>query len=333
MKVRFGVVGMGRIGQRHATVINQLAQCELVGYSNLEPVSVLSPDLYFPHVQDLIEKARPDAICVCSPNGLHARHALQALSHDIHVLCEKPLALHHQEALAMEKAAADRNRYLVCMLQNRYSPHVRWLKDVVSDGALGEIFQVQVNCFWNRDEQYFSGDDGMPHPWHGTDAMDGGPLFTQFSHFVDLLIWLFGDLAVSNPIFRSFRHRASGDIEDGGKFDFSFGQRGFGSFHYAIAVWDRNQESSITLIGSKGSVRLAGQYMDAIDYVHIDGMSTEGVQAAIDAHSPGNNSNNHAFVIGNLASAILGVQSLDFGIGDAVKGVKVIEEVYSQRNL
>ena len=332
MALRFGIIGFGRIGQRHAKVIRLHPDCEIAGYQDVTEQAAAEGVTYYPTVEELVQTGRCDVICVSTPNGLHAENSLKALQSGAHVICEKPLALNSDNARAMLDSAVEAGKHLVCVLQNRYSPHARWLKHAVESGQLGEIFQVQVNCFWNRDQRYFKTPDGTNHPWHGNLMLDGGPLFTQFSHYVDLLIWLFGDLQVSNGIFRNYSHK-SAEYEDGGKFDFTFGTRGIGSFHYSIAVWDQNQESSITIIGSKGSVRLAGQYMNALEYCHVEGVD----HPDFDHYQPSTvlpeGAPNHYYVVDNLVRAIQNGSAVDFDIKDAIQGVRLIETVYQEREL
>jgi predicted dehydrogenase len=85
--------------------------------------------------------------------------------------------------------ALQRNKHVFAVMQNRYSPPSEWLKEIIETKKLGEIFMVQVNCFWNRDDRYYK-----KGGWKGTQDMDGGTLFTQFSHFIDIMYWLFGDI-------------------------------------------------------------------------------------------------------------------------------------------
>jgi predicted dehydrogenase len=79
------------------------------------------------------------------------------------------------------------NKNVFCVMQNRYSPPSSWLKSVIESDSLGSIFHVQINCFWNRDDRYYQNTS-----WKGKKQFEGGTLYTQFSHFVDTLYWIFG---------------------------------------------------------------------------------------------------------------------------------------------
>ena len=327
--IRFGIAGFGRIGQRHAKAIGLSQGAELVAVA--DPVERDVPDgvSRYETVEQMLREESLDVVCVCTPNGKHSQHAIAALGSGVHVVCEKPLALSGSDARKMLDVANSNKRKLICVLQNRYSSQVQWLKQLVDEGRIGKILQVQVNCFWNRDDRYYLTGDGDSHPWHGDPRLDGGPLFTQFSHFVDLLIWLLGDIHIGGGTFRNFTHQHSIGFEDAGMFDFHFEEGGFGCFHYSTAVWDRNQESSITLVGSQGSIRLGGQYMDRLEYSHFkDEASVPHFPPKESPPPPGN----HLKIIENVIDICANDGEPDFDIGDAVRGVELMESVYKYRS-
>jgi predicted dehydrogenase len=163
-------------------------------------------------------------------------------------------------------------KQVFCVMQNRYSPPSQWLKQVIMENRLGKIFMVQVNCYWNRDDRYYQpGTKDRKGFWKGTKKLDGGPLFTQFSHFIDMMYWLFGDITDISARFENNNHRNSTEFnDDSGFVSFRFLNGGIGCFNYSISVWDKNLESSMTIIGEKGSIKVGGQYMEKVEYCHID---------------------------------------------------------------
>ena len=335
MEIRFAVVGYGHIGNRHAGIIQQHPACTLAGICDIADVVAPEGVREFSDLDNMLASTTPEVVCICTPNGLHAQQAIKALQAGAHVICEKPFALTTSDCQAVIKAAALADRHIFCMLQNRYSPQVQWLKTIVEQQLLGELFQVQINCFWNRDDRYYTIDGGDPHPWHGTLEMDGGPLFTQFSHFVDILIWTLGEISIGEVQFQNFMHSKLQNLEDAGHFSFRWKDQSIGSFHYSTAVWDKNQESSITLIGSRGSVRIGGQYMNKVEYCHIEGHPTPEFHSSPIANDYGGyqgSANNHFFVIQNMIDVIHGRAQPDFAIEDACKGIALIEDVYSTRS-
>src|SRR5215831_4971936 len=190
--LHFAIIGCGRIAQRHAEHISKtgklIATCDTV----VEKAKALA-DPYqacsFQVVDDMLRKVKDiDVVSVCSPNGLHAEHTIKALQAGFHVLCEKPMALTVQDCGDMITAAERANKRLFIVKQNRFNPPVAAVKKVIEEGKLGKIYSIQLNCFWNRNEAYYK------NSWKGTKSLDGGTLFTQFSHFVDLLYWMIGDV-------------------------------------------------------------------------------------------------------------------------------------------
>lgn len=157
------------------------------------------------------------------------------------------------------------SKQVFCVMQNRYSPPSQWLRKVLMDNLLGKIFMVQINCFWNRDERYYTADT-----WHGSKELDGRTLFTQFSHFIDIMYWLFGDTTNIQAAFQNFSHKETIDFEDTGLVHFDFVNGGKGCFNYSTAVHNQNFESKLAIVGDKGMIKVGGQYMEKVEYCDIE---------------------------------------------------------------
>ena len=195
--IRFAVVGCGHIGKRHAEMICREDGAELVALCDIRPKSELAIDAYanvpfFSTLDDLLASDLSfDVVNICTPNGLHAHMAIQSIETGYHVVIEKPMALTTADAEKVVYAGLKYRKQIFCVMQNRYSPPSVWIKDLIESGQLGRVYMVQLNCYWNRDARYY-----RPGGWHGTADLDGGTLFTQFSHFIDILYWLFGDITI-----------------------------------------------------------------------------------------------------------------------------------------
>lgn len=212
-------------------------------------------------------------------------------------------------------------------MQNRYSPPSHWLKRVVDDKIIGDVFMVQVNCYWNRDDRYYK----KGH-WKGTADLDGGTLFTQFSHFIDIMYWVFGDITDINARFDNFTHSHSIAFEDSGIVNFRFVNGGIGSMNYSTAIWDRNMESSITVIGSKGSVKVGGQYMNEVEYCHIDNYEMPVLDRVNPANDYGpykGSAANHHYIIENVIDVLKGRTSITTNALEGMKVVEIIERIYA----
>ena len=234
---------------------------------------------YFSSAKEMLAAGiETDVVSICSPNGLHAEHSLLALEHGKHIVCEKPMALSKADCESIIYKALQMHKNVFCVMQNRYSPPSVWIKEVVEKKLLGNIFMVQLNCYWNRDDRYYK-----KGSWKGSQSLDGGTLYTQFSHFIDIMYWLFGDIKDIQAKFNDFTHAQSTEFEDSGVVSFQFVNGGMCCINYSTAVWDTNLESSITIIGEKGSIKIGGQYMNQVEYCHIKDYTKPDVREA----SPG----------------------------------------------
>lgn len=331
-KIQFAIVGMGHIGKRHAEMIFRHDEAELVAMCDiLSPADAgvdnpVAP--WFYSLDDLLQSGIViDVICICTPNGLHATHAIKALDARKHVVIEKPMSLTKADAEAVIFKSLQMSRQVFAVMQNRYSPPSAWLKSIIDEGILGKLYMVQLNCFWNRDDRYYK-----PGNWHGTAQMDGGTLFTQFSHFIDTLYWLFGDITNIKASFQDFCHSHSTDFEDSGTVIFDFVNGGMGCVNYSTSVWDKNLESSITIIAENGSVKIAGQYMNEVTYCHIKNYSMPELAPVNPPNDYGaykGSAANHHYVINNVVDTLHHRTTINTNALEGLKVVEIIERIYN----
>jgi predicted dehydrogenase len=334
-KVKFAIVGMGHIGKRHAEMIKNNPEAELVGVCDVKaPEQIGWPQgnvPYFENYSRMLEAlAECDVVNICTPNGLHAQQAVEALGKGLHVVVEKPMALSKAESEQIIFKALQVSRQVFAVMQNRYSPPSVWLKEVVESKVLGRIFFVQLNCFWNRDDRYY-----LNNGWHGTAQLDGGTLFTQFAHFVDILYWLFGDITNIKASFHDFCHQHSTEFEDSGAIIFDLVNGGMGNLNFSTAVWDKNLESTMTIIGERGTIKVAGQYMNEVvecnikDYIMPD-LAPSGPPN--DYGSYKGSAANHHFMIDNVIQTLKGKTFVTTNALEGLKVVEIIERIYQTRN-
>jgi len=333
-QLNFAVVGQGHIGKRHAEMVRRNPECNLIAVCDVLPKEQIGlSEIKEPYFTDYSEmlKAHPEIeiVNICTPNGLHASQSIIALEHAKHVVCEKPMALKKSECEEIIYKSLQMHKQVFCVMQNRYSPPSAWLKEIVNDKIIGDIFLVQLNCYWNRDDRYYKKDG-----WKGTNNLDGGTLFTQFSHFIDIMYWLFGDITDISAKFNDFTHKHSTQFEDSGLVNFSFIGGGMGCINYSTAVWDSNLESSLTIIGSKGSVKVGGQYMDKVEYCHIKDYQMPELAPTSPANDYGHykgSANNHHFIIENVVDTIKGRNQITTNALEGLKVVDIIERIYALR--
>lgn len=329
-KIKFGIIGCGRIAQRHAEHIANngklVAVCDI--QKDKADALALKYDArsYSDLNEMLTEEQSIDVVAICSPNGLHAEHSIAALRKGFHVLCEKPMALTVQDCGEMIKEAENANRRLFIVKQNRFNPPVAAVKKLIDNGKLGKIQSVQLNCFWNRNNEYYQ------NSWKGTKDLDGGTLFTQFSHFIDLLYWLVGDIKEVHSYIGNFNHQGIIEFEDAGSVAFKFYNGAIGTINYTVNSFEQNMEGSLTIFAEKGTVKIGGQYLNELEYQKIEGYQITDLP-------PGNPPNNYGKYLGsmsnhdkvyqNVIEVLTGNGIIATNGFEGLKTVEIIDKIYS----
>ena len=329
--LRFALVGCGRIGKRHAEHVPKVGQ--LVATCDLKTES--AQELALPHqaaafsdYAEMLTSVRGNAqiISVCTPNGLHAAHAIAALNAGFHVVCEKPMAITVHDCGEMIKAAERANRRLFVVKQNRYNPPVAYLKTLLDTGKLGKIYSAHLNCYWNRNAAYFQSD------WKGTLELDGGTLFTQFSHFIDLLYWLVGDIRDVAAFTDNFAHQQSVAFEDAGVAILRFQNGALGSVNFTINSFERNMEGSLTLFCERGTVKIGGQYLNEVEYHQVKDIDLVELAPGRPANQYGEyqgSMSNHEDVYQNVYHVLNSGASIGTMGFEGLKTVEIIEKIYA----
>ena len=319
---KFAIIGCGRIAERHALQISRMANLVAVCDIDIEKAKLLSKTYkasYFDDAKNmLLAFPEIEIVSICTPNYLHAEHSILALNYGKHVLCEKPLAIQVADAQNMIEAAERNQKKLFVVKQNRYNPPVVALKSLLNDNKLGKINSFQINCFWNRPSEYYIS------TWKGKKELDGGTLFTQFSHFIDLLYWLLGDVKSVKANISNFQH-AKIDIEDAGVVLFEMNSGAIGTMNYNVNAFKKNMEGSITLFGEKGTIKIGGQYLNTIEYQSIEGQH-------IDVNEMGNPANDYGFYQGSMSNhdkvyenLLKAIDDSDSQFASAYDGMKTVE--------
>ncbi|HTJ53441.1 MAG TPA: Gfo/Idh/MocA family oxidoreductase [Cyclobacteriaceae bacterium] len=328
-KVRFGIVGCGRIAQRHAEHIYNKGQlvavCDVVNEKADQMATQYGAKAYY-NVDDLLKTEKGiDVVAICSPNGLHAEHSIKVLNAGFHVLCEKPMGITVYECGQMIQAAEKSNKRLFAIKQNRYNPPVAAVKKIIDEGRLGKIMSVQLTCFWNRNPDYYK------NSWKGTLKLDGGTLFTQFSHFVDLLYWIVGDVKNVQAYMGNLAHQGIIEFEDTGAVILEFHNGAIGTINYTVNSYQKNMEGSLTLFGEKGTVKIGGQYLNELEYQNIEGYKIENLPEGNKPNNYGNyvgSMSNHDKVYDNLIEVLQNNATITTNSFEGLKTVEIIEKIY-----
>jgi UDP-N-acetyl-2-amino-2-deoxyglucuronate dehydrogenase len=329
MSHRFALIGCGSIAPRHADQINAAgtlaAVCDILPDRAAAFATKYNAKAYT-DLESMMNSEQPGVLVVCTPNGLHAAHSILALQHGWNVLCEKPLAITVHDGKKMLNAAQQSGKSLFVVKQNRYNAPVRAIKELLDNGKLGRIHGFEINCFWNRPDVYYK------DPWRGTLALDGGTLFTQFSHFIDLLYWWLGEIREVRGYRSNALHSNIIEFEDNGVASLVMKSGAVGSLHYSINAYNENFEGSMVLFGEKGTVKIGGQYLNRIDHFQVEGMETPLLENSNEPNiytSYKGSMSNHHVVYQELLKALDDPLHFFPDAAEGLKSVEMIEQIYA----
>jgi UDP-N-acetyl-2-amino-2-deoxyglucuronate dehydrogenase len=329
-KLKFSLIGCGRIAQRHAEHIINLAELKAVCDKDFSKAKALAEKYNataYESIDELLKnETDTDVVTICSPNGLHAEHSIKALKAGFHVVCEKPMAITVEDCGKMINEAERANKRLFVIKQNRFNPPVAAVKQLVDEGKLGRILSVQLNCFWNRNFDYYQTSD-----WKGKKEMDGGTLYTQFSHFIDLLYWIVGDVRKAHGFGGNYAHDGIIEFEDTGVVALEFYNGTVGTINYTVNSFQKNMEGSLTLFGEKGTVKIGGQYLNELEYQNIDGYVIKDLPKGNPANNYGQyqgSMSNHDKVYENVIDVLTRKGIIATNGFEGLKTVEIIDKIY-----
>ncbi len=330
-KLTFAIIGCGRIAQRHAEHINNNGSLKAVCDIDFSKATELG-DKYnakaYKNIDDLLDNEKGiDVISICTPNGLHAEQTIKALKAGNHVLCEKPMAINVHDCGNMIHEAERANKRLFIVKQNRFNPPVEKVKSLIYEGKLGKIFSVQLNCFWNRNPQYYDTSD-----WKGTKNLDGGTLYTQFSHFIDLLYYLIGDVKEAYAFTGNYNHEKEIEFEDTGAITVKFFNGAIGTINYSVNSYNKNMEGSLTIFAEKGTIKIGGQYINELEYQEMEGEKITDLPAGNPPNMYGQyvgSMSNHDRVYENVVDVLTNSGVIATNGFEGLKTIEIIEKIYS----
>ena len=331
MQYSFALIGCGKIAERHAENIikhgSLSAVCDIVPERANSLAQKFNARPYY-SLQSLLENEKNLSLAsICTPNGLHALHTIQCLKAGLHVLCEKPLCIKTEDGKAMIEAAKSANKKLFVVKSTRFNPVVANLKKIIDEGRLGSIYSFQLSRFWNRPAEYYQ------DTWKGTLELDGGTLYTQFSHYIDVMYWLFGDVKNVQGIRKNIAHEGLMEFEDCGVMAIAMQNGIIGTLNYSVNAFKKNMELSLTIIAEKGTIKIGGQYLNELQYQLIDDYIFHDPGKGNDANDyefyKGSMSN-HDKVYDNLILALNGDNHLSATANDGLKTIGIIEKIYKE---
>lgn len=264
-KIRFALVGCGRIAQNHISAIQRHTdRCELVDVCDTDPkalATAMEKTSAAGHADlaDLLTSTSADCIILATPSGLHPAQTIMTARSGRHVMTEKPMATRWADGLSMVRACDEAGVRLFVVKQNRRNATLQLVKRAVEQKRFGRIFMVNINVFWTRPQSYYDS-----ARWRGTWEFDGGALMNQASHYVDLIDWLIGPV----DSIQAYTATQARDIqvEDSAVMNIRWRSGALGSMNVTMLAYPKNFEGSITIIGEKGTVRVGGIAVNEIQH-------------------------------------------------------------------
>lgn len=320
MAIRFVIIGAGRIAHRHADQIRRAGTLVAAADPDSVTLAAFCNDYGargFSDSDTMLSAVAADVAVICSPNGLHPLHTRQALARKLTVLCEKPFCLHTAEAQNLAVLAREAAKPVYLVLSARYHATVKAVQQTVAAGHWGKLLSFQWNACWQRTPGYYHRTS-----WHGNRLLDGGILYTQFSHYIDALCWLVPGLTVKAVETQNFLHAGSIDGEDGGVALLASAAGAIGSLHWTVNATNRNQEIGLLLVFEKATIRLGGQFMETIEWQEV----AAGAPALpVLATEPGSH---HDLIYDELYKALEGAPHSLPEMEAGLPSIQLIEAIY-----
>ena len=262
-KIRFALVGCGRISQNHfAAIAKHGDRCELVDVCDTNAVALADAVAKtgargHDSLTKMLASTTADCVILASPSGLHPAQAIEVARSGRHIMTEKPMATRWQDGLAMVRASDAAGVRMFVVKQNRRNRTLQLLKQAIDADRFGRIYMVTINVFWSRPQSYYDSSS-----WRGTWEFDGGAFMNQASHYVDLLDWLVGPvesvIAYTGTLARNI------EVEDTGVAALKWRNGAMGSINVTMLAFPKNIEGSITVLGERGTVRIGGVAVNEI---------------------------------------------------------------------
>ena len=333
-KVKFAIIGCGSIGKRHIAVINAQDRAELVGICDIdeEVCKVLSSQYsnvpYFTNYKEMIKSTDADIISIVTPHGLHAEMAIYSAQSGKNILVEKPMALTVSDSQKMIDEAKRNNVKLMVVKQNRFNIPIALTTQALEKKALGRIFMIKCDVLWNRNDEYYNESE-----WRGIKNLEGGVLFTQVSHFIDLMILWCGKPIRAKTLISTKNHKI--DIEDCGSSIIDFETGVSGILNWTTCVYNKNYEGSLTIIGENGTIKIGGAYLNKIEFWDVQSYPLpECINFKDKPNSYGKyqgTSSNHDKVVHEVVAALLNERANVVEGDEGIKTIEAIELIYNSQ--
>jgi len=287
--VKYALIGCGRIAVNHIkAVINNNIDIVAVCDIDLSHIDTLfektsftkQVDRYTDYKEMISKHPELQLIAIATDSGKHAEIALYCIDKGINVIIEKPMAMSMKDAEEIVSRSSKNNVKVSVCHQNRFNIAVQKMRNALEEGRFGKLSHGSINVRWNRGKDYYD-----QASWRGKWATDGGCLFNQCIHGIDLLRWMMNDevdevYGMTNQVFHDYL-----ECEDIGMALVKFKNGAIGTIEGTVNVYPKNLEETLYLFGENGTVKLGGTSTNNIDVWNFkdeseDDLSNKGLQEA-----------------------------------------------------
>lgn len=272
-KIKLGIIGCGRIFDKHLKALNSKKN-----KLNIDLVSVCDTDKNklnkvnnikikkYNNFKDFFDNSSNlDLVTICTPSGLHYEHCLQAANKNLNVLVEKPITLIFKQSKRLSDIFNKKKLKLFVVKQNRFNKTLIVLKEIIKKKLLGKIYLANFNVFWHRPQKYFDQDK-----WKGSKILDGGTIYNQASHHIDIINWLFGKTKKVSCILSTLGRKIQ--TEDTAIINLETVNGPLISTNVTILSYKKNYECYLNIIAEKGNIKIGGPALNQFNYFDVDNL-------------------------------------------------------------
>lgn len=333
--VNVGIIGCGAISKMHIDSYLQIPDTKIVAVSDVNEINAkcvanaLSVDWYNDFHQ-ILARNDIDLVSICTPSGVHNEAAIAAAEAGKHMIVEKPLDVTLPKIDAIIEACRKNGVQLHCIFNNRYHDGNRFLKKAIMSGRFGRLINVNASIRWYREPNYY-----LKSSWHGSVSIDGGgALMNQSIHYIDLLIWMAGDVECLSAYTGRLLHKTI-ETEDTAVAALRFKNGALGTVLATTSTYP-GYPAELQIVGERGSALITDGIIKQWAFIDSDPLDDEA--AAYRSNSSVDNvrsSNPMAFAVTEhkrqiscSVESILSNGEPEIGGSDARKAVAFILAVY-----
>lgn len=329
--IKAAIIGCGRIASLHAYAYKNLKNAKLIAAVeiNKKRKKIFEQKFGIPvytSIHKLIKNHNIDLASITTPPYLHYKIALELMKKNINLIIEKPVCLNNIEGRRLLEEEKKSKVIVSTCFQFRFNPVIKWLFNIIKKRKLGKIFLINLCLRWFRDRQYFKDE------WRRKkEKIGGGVLMTHAIHLIDLLRKIVGSDSLLEIKGFASNVRKYGDIEEVVIANFKYKSNLLVNLEASILSYPKDFETSITIIGQRGTIKIGGKSLNKIEYAYVQNTSIP--KSLIVNNMKNKPYNNHMMLIKNVLEAIKRKKKPEVQLIDGVEAVRFINNIYSSIKL